>query len=196
MQKVHDYAESQTLIKSASEKTGVPPEYILIGVIIVAIALLYNGFGGLFLILLFGFMYPLYVTFKALKYEKQELLVTCGKYWVVMGFGVTFHEVIEWIAPNFPLFFLLTVVAIILLIRGQFSSSVYIFDNIIMTSLSKLETNIDSALTSVQKNAEENKDLLGNLKSQVEEKVKKTVKETVAETVESVMKEGDGEVFG
>ena len=56
MEKLNNYPESQEFIKSVSAKTGVPAGYILIGLVIIVIALLYNGFGGLAIILLLGFM--------------------------------------------------------------------------------------------------------------------------------------------
>ena len=119
MEKLNNYAESQEFIKSLSAKTGVPAGYILIGLVIIVIALLYNGVGGLAIILLLGFMYPAYVTFKAVKYNNQELMFKFAKFWTVMAFGIVLHELLEWFMPDFPLFNIITIVALLFMVKSR-----------------------------------------------------------------------------
>ena len=150
MDKLNEYAMKRDFIKSISDKIGVPAGYILIALVLTIVVLLYNGFGGLFVLLIFGFLYPAYITFKAIKYDNHELLIKFGKFWVVMGFGVALHEVIEWLAPELPLFGLFTIAGTFMLVKSQAYIAVYIYETLIAPFLAKFEPNIDSTLTSVE----------------------------------------------
>lgn len=169
MEKINEYAMKRDFIRSISEKTGAPAGYILIGLVLIVLVLLYSGIGGLFAVLILGFLYPAYMTFKALKHSNHELLIKFGKFWAVMGFAVALHEVIDWLAPEFPFFELLTIASTFMLVKSQASAAVYIYDTLIVPCVGKVEPNIDSALSTVEARVKKDEDALGDIKAKMAE---------------------------
>eukprot|EP00826_Nyctotherus_ovalis_P042739 TRINITY_DN4443_c0_g1_i3.p2 TRINITY_DN4443_c0_g1~~TRINITY_DN4443_c0_g1_i3.p2 ORF type:complete len:188 (-),score=48.60 TRINITY_DN4443_c0_g1_i3:165-728(-) len=169
MEKINEYAMKRNFIRGASEKTGVPGGYILIGLVLLILVLLYSGIGTFFALLILAFLYPAYLTFKALKYSNQELLVRIGKFWTVMGFAVALHRVIEWLAPEIPLFELATIVCSFILIKSQAAGAVYVYETLILPCLGKLESSVDGALTHVEETVNKEKDGLADITDKVKE---------------------------
>ena len=98
-----------------------------------------------------------------------------GKIWTVMAFGIVLHELLEWFMPEFPLFNIITIVALLFMVKSQASLSVYLFDTLITPILTKVEPSLDSALTSVEGSMEKQKDGLAEVGKKIIDSAKDAI---------------------
>lgn len=173
MQKLNEYGMQRDCIRAISKKVGIPAGYVLIAAVVLVVAMLYSGFGGLVIQLILSFLYPAYMIFKALKDGDYELLMRFGKYWIVLSCGVALYQIIYWFIPGFPLLGLITIPASIFLIRKKASGAVYLYDTVIQPLLNKFEPTLDYALHSVEGVVEQNKKEANRLKKKAEETTEK-----------------------
>eukprot|EP00826_Nyctotherus_ovalis_P012060 TRINITY_DN13147_c0_g1_i22.p1 TRINITY_DN13147_c0_g1~~TRINITY_DN13147_c0_g1_i22.p1 ORF type:complete len:182 (-),score=62.09 TRINITY_DN13147_c0_g1_i22:131-676(-) len=171
MQRLHDYANDKEFIRKLSHKIGIPAGYVLISLVLLGGALLYSGFGGLLLVLSAGFLYPAYMTFKALKKNNHDLLANYSKYWVIMSVGVVVHELLAWLVPGFRPFNFLVLGAILLLLKSHAATATTIYDSLIVPTLKKLESDVDSTLKTVESAVAKKEKEAAELKSKAEKKL-------------------------
>ena len=170
MEGLNEYAEKHNFIKSIAAKLDTPPGYVLIVFVALALILIYNGIGGLIMLIVFGFIYPAYMTLKAVKYEDQELLLRFGKYWGIIGLGVALHEIVKWFMPEFPFLGLITVVTTSFLARSKAAGAIFIYDSFVLSTLNKIESTIDSILTSIKEEVSKEKANLEDTNRKKEER--------------------------
>ena len=146
----NQYAEKREIIKIISEKTGIPSGAIFIAFMFLLVTLLFQGFGGLMIMLFLCFMYPAYGTYKALKYNQQEQVLRWAKYWVVLSFAVFVYEIIDWFLSALPLLGLFKFTCVFFMVRGQGATAAYLYDILISPMVAKYESFIDSHLASIE----------------------------------------------
>ena len=177
------YAKKREIIKIISEKTGIPASAILGAFLLFIIFLLLNGIGGLLVTLFLCFMFPAYLTFKALKEEikavRENAITNFAKYWIVLSFAVFVYQVIEWFLGDFMFLGIIKFVIAYLMIRRNAMHSVSIFDTLLAPVIAKYESYIDAKLSYLQ-NAAENEQR--NLAS-VGNELKKAATEKVLDAI-------------
>ena len=150
MDKLNEYADKHEFLKSLTAKTGIPGGYFIILSGVLAVYLIYNGIGGLLLLILIGFLYPGYMLHKGLKDKQEYILNNYTKYWVVLSIGVAFYEIVDWFIPEFPLLGLIGVAGVIFLVKSEAALAVYLYDSHIAGYIAKLEGPVDSILSTIK----------------------------------------------
>ena len=175
MQKVHDYANQKEPLRKLSQQLGISAGYILIASILLGIALMYSGFGGLLLILVSGFLYPGYMTFKALKKDDHEALTRYSKYWIILSIGVVAHELLLWLMPNYQLFTIFSLGGILLLLKSDAAIATTIYDSLIMPTINKYESHVDSTLNVAKEKVDEVQKEASEVKSRIEKRIHESI---------------------
>eukprot|EP00826_Nyctotherus_ovalis_P028916 TRINITY_DN2278_c0_g1_i7.p1 TRINITY_DN2278_c0_g1~~TRINITY_DN2278_c0_g1_i7.p1 ORF type:complete len:185 (+),score=25.81 TRINITY_DN2278_c0_g1_i7:100-654(+) len=157
MQKLRDYANSKQLLKNLSQNLGVPAEYILIGLALLAAGLLFSNNGGMYLLVLTAFLYPAYQTFKALKKDDFELLAGYGKYWVIAALVTAVHKVLMWFFPLQQHLIILTLAGTLVLLKSRAAVAVAVYDTIAESMMKRVEPKVDSALNLAKEKVREKK---------------------------------------
>ncbi len=165
----NQYAQKREIIRLISEKTGVPATYVFIALLVVVFLMLFKGICGTLIILFLCFMYPAYLTFKAIKYEQKDTLFRWGKYWVVISFLVFLSQVADFLLSGLPFFGLIESVCAYLLVKAEGSGAVYMYDNVVVPLVTKYESYIDSKLTYIESAVEKEKTEIAHMGEKAKE---------------------------
>eukprot|EP00826_Nyctotherus_ovalis_P054553 TRINITY_DN7152_c0_g1_i11.p2 TRINITY_DN7152_c0_g1~~TRINITY_DN7152_c0_g1_i11.p2 ORF type:complete len:163 (+),score=51.03 TRINITY_DN7152_c0_g1_i11:74-562(+) len=150
MERLNEQARRRYIFRYLSDKTGAPAGYLLIACIAASILLLYNGIGVPLVQVVFGFLYPGYMTFKGLKYGREEVAARFAKYWAVLCVGVGVYVLLLWFIPEFPLLKFLTAIAVVFLVKSDALLAVSLYDSCLAVNVSKLEEFADAAISSIE----------------------------------------------
>ena len=144
--------EKIPILKELHAKTQVKPAYIGLGALTIAALLWIIGFGSSFLQFLVGFLYPAYMSFKAIENTKEtdddKLWLT---YWVVFSFLYVFDGIISYVLSIIPFAGLLKIPFIIWLFHPKTKGALLIYNRVVRDLLRKYEGQIDSGIAKAQK---------------------------------------------
>lgn len=159
---LHELEKVQAL-KDLHLKTGVKPAYFGLGAIAIAAFFALLGYGGTWLSFLVGFLYPAYMSFKAIESkedsddDKQWLT-----YWVVFGFMHVFDWLIDVVISIIPFHTVLKTLFYIWLFHPKTKGALTLYNKFIKDLLSKYESKIDEQLDGLKKKIEESQPALQN----------------------------------
>jgi len=157
-------------VKDIADKIGVKPAYIGLGVGGLAALLILLNFGTTWVGFMVGFLYPAYMSFKAIEgqedKEESRLWLT---YWVVFGSMNVFDRWINLIFSFVPFFQLIKIAYYVWLFHPKTKGAFVIYDKVLRNLLKKYESKIDENLSKVEgeitKKFDENKGLLNDAKN-------------------------------
>ena len=161
------YAHKREIIRIAAEKVHLSAGLVFIGLLTIIFFLLFKGIGSQVISLFLLFVYPSYMTFKALHGGKPELTLRFAKYWIVLGFGTCFFTIFPWLLSAIPLLGFVKCLFAYILVRSSATGAVHIYDGIVMPVLRKYESYIDEKLAELQGEVERSKKDLTEAKEQV-----------------------------
>ena len=153
----NNFANRRELVRITSNTTHIPAAIIFTIILITAVVLLLVGIWTLIISLFMFYVYPAYMTFKALKSGKPELLLRFGKFWVVFGFTVFIYRLTEWLLLSIPFLGLLKCFFAYLMIRNNAAGGVFLYDMIFQPTLGRYELLIDDKLEAMQVEVERGK---------------------------------------
>ncbi len=144
--------EKIPLLRDLHAKTQVKPAYVGLAAITVAALLWIIGYGSSLLQFLIGFLYPAYMSFKAIEStrdsEDDKLWLT---YWVVFSFLYVFDGIISSVLSIIPFVSLLKIPFIIWLFHPKTKGALLIYNKVVRDLLRKYEGQIDSGIAKAQK---------------------------------------------
>eukprot|EP00831_Metopus_contortus_P013223 TRINITY_DN1534_c0_g1_i2.p1 TRINITY_DN1534_c0_g1~~TRINITY_DN1534_c0_g1_i2.p1 ORF type:complete len:228 (-),score=61.29 TRINITY_DN1534_c0_g1_i2:26-709(-) len=163
----NQYAKKRELIRIVSDKTSVPAGIVFLIILIIATTLLLKGIGSLIMVMFLSFIFPAYLTFKALKMETTDTLIRLGKYWVVLAFAVVTYNLVEWFASDLPFLGIIKMICSYLLVKQSGAGGVYLFDNLFAPLIGRYENYIDSKLEDLHAAAQSNSEDFVEMKDKV-----------------------------
>ena len=155
--------ERVQFLRDLSAKTHVKPAYFGLGAIAVASLFALVGYGSTILFFLIGFLYPAYMSYKAIETksdpddDKQWLT-----YWVVFSFIHVFDPILNIVLSVIPFTLILKLAFNIWLLHPKTKGALLIYNRVIRDLLKKYESKIDSHLDNVKKTVEEAQPMLQN----------------------------------
>lgn len=150
-------------LKDISAKTKVKPAHMGLAVMTIVLIFAVIGFGGKWLAFLIGFLYPAYMSFKAIETEnetdddKQWLT-----YWVVFSFMHVFDSLINFVLSIIPLYNVLKIAFNVWLWHPKTRGALVIYNNVIKNFLKKYEGVIDDQLEGIKKKVDEAQPMINN----------------------------------
>jgi receptor expression-enhancing protein 5/6 len=140
-----DFEKCAPLMKFA-DKLGVQPGHIVGGGFLTAIILISLGFASSFLTAMLGFLYPAYMSFKALESETKEDDEQWLTYWVVFIFINFLDNVVGIFFSIIPLYHLVKLIFYIYLYYPRSNGATVIYNKVLRPFLKKYESQVDSVL--------------------------------------------------
>lgn len=148
-------------LKDISDKIGVKAGHLGLGVVTVLALLVIFEYGATFISFSVGFLYPAYMSFKAVETkgnkDDDRLWLT---YWVVFGFVHVFDDFLGRILSFLPLYNVLKIAFYIWLFHPKTKGALSFYNKVLKGLLSKYETDIDDGLQKLKDKVDEAKPLL------------------------------------
>lgn len=141
------------ILQTISENFGVPPSVVVSVVGLGLLSLVFSAAGGAAMAHLIGFVYPAYLSFKALRRDPEAPLeenelnnAQWLTYWVVFAFLSTAENVLSSVFALIPFYSLLKIVLLIWLFHPSTLGATVIFTTIIEPAIAPHEEAIDEHL--------------------------------------------------
>jgi len=156
--------EKVQILKDISVKIKVKPAYIGLAVLSVLVVIAIIGYGGKWLSFVVGFLYPAYMSFKAIESkgdtddDKQ-----CLTYWVVFSFFHVFDSIVSLILSIIPFYSVLKVGFYVWLAHPKTKGALVIYNKVVKLILKKYEAVIDQNIQKVQEKIEEAQPMLNKV---------------------------------
>jgi receptor expression-enhancing protein 5/6 len=131
-------------VRSVAQTLGVEPGHLVGGTFIVSIVLITFGFAASLITSLLGFLYPAYMSFKALEKKDPKEDQQWLTYWVVFIFANFFDNVIGIFFNIIPLYHLLKLIFYVYLYYPRTHGASYIYEHYLRPILKKYEPEIDT----------------------------------------------------
>lgn len=136
-------------IKSISESLGCRPCYIMFGAVSLLALIVSMGYAGALICNLVGFIYPAYMSFKALetpgKSDDKQWLI----YWVVYAIFNIVEAFIDIILFWVPFYYLFKLFFLFWLFLPQTTGAVILYNSIFRRLLIRFEKKIDNTIENV-----------------------------------------------
>lgn len=132
-----------------ANKTGLKPGHIVGASFIAGLILILTGIASDFITAIFGFLYPAYMSFKALETPDPGDDVQWLTYWVVFVLITFLDSVFGTVLSIIPLYNVLKLVFYIYLFYPKSRGATVIYENFLKPLLKKYESKIDSTLEKV-----------------------------------------------
>lgn len=142
------------ILTVAEQKTGLDRIYLALGAaVLVGLWLVFGYFAQLVCNTL-GFLYPAYVSIKAIESKSKDDDTKWLTYWVVFSLFSVTEYFVDIIVRWFPLYWLVKCIFMVwLMLPGDFNGSVILYRRIIKPYFLKHEGNIDDAISKVKDSA-------------------------------------------
>jgi len=164
-----------------AEKTKVRPAYIASGVSILFSAFLFYRVGAKPVTNVIGFVYPLLMSFQALRTPNHEDDCQWLTYWIVYGFFSLLESFTDMMLYWIPMYHLWKIALLVWCFLPSTRGAQYMFDHFISPFLKKHEHHIDGARTftgrEVNQASEELKGDLANVAKEVSGSVRRKIVE-------------------
>lgn len=149
-----DYIRKQLhkneLIKKYSdlieEKTKINIEYIVSGLTLIPVIMVFYGIGAQFISNIVGFVYPLISTIRALESFEKEDDTYWLIYWMVFSFICIVEGFVSYLLYWIPFFYPLKICFLFWLFLPQFGGAKILYHSIILPQFQKHQDKIDAAL--------------------------------------------------
>ena len=155
--------EKVKFIKDVSDKIKMKPGHI--GLIFVSLATLFVVFeyGAYWIAFAVGFLYPAYMSFKALETpdpadDKQWLT-----YWIVFSCLNVFDKVISIVLSMIPMFSFIKILLYVWLFHPKKRGATVVYEKVLRPILKKYEGEIDNKLEQLGKAVQDATPVLGNM---------------------------------
>ncbi|OII74625.1 TB2 DP1 HVA22 family integral membrane protein [Cryptosporidium ubiquitum] len=136
-------------VKSVSESFGCRPCYLMFGGVSILVLIVSMGYAGALICNLVGFIYPAYMSFKALetpgKLDDKQWLT----YWVVYAIFNILEVFIDIILFWMPFYYLFKLCFLFWLFLPQTTGAVMLYNNIFRPLLIRFEKKIDITIENV-----------------------------------------------
>ncbi|CAH1109844.1 unnamed protein product [Psylliodes chrysocephalus] len=152
---LHDNSKPWTsLLATAEEKSGVNRVYLALGVAVFIGLWLVFGYFAELICNTVGFLYPAYVSIKAIESKGKDDDTKWLTYWVVFSIFSIVEYFADFIVRWFPLYWLVKCIFMVwLMIPGDFNGSVTLYKRIIKPYFLKHERDIDGTINKVKDSA-------------------------------------------
>ena len=135
-------------LKEMEAQVGVEKFFLAAGGIIAAIGLLFAIGGGTFLVNLVGFLYPAYMSFKALSTPQPDDDTQWLTYWVVYTFFNLVEQLTDIFVSWIPFYFFLKIAFLVWCFLPQTLGANTIYHKFLKPMLEKHMSKLDAALGS------------------------------------------------
>jgi len=142
--------EKCTPVVFVANKTGLKPGHIVGASFIVGLLLIITGIASDFITAIFGFLYPAYMSFKALESAEEGDDVQWLTYWVVFVLMTFLDTAFGFVLSFIPLYHVLKLVFYIYLFYPKSKGATVIYESFLKPLLKKYESKIDSTLQKVE----------------------------------------------
>eukprot|EP01097_Dermamoeba_algensis_P001506 TRINITY_DN1566_c0_g1_i1.p1 TRINITY_DN1566_c0_g1~~TRINITY_DN1566_c0_g1_i1.p1 ORF type:complete len:201 (-),score=39.46 TRINITY_DN1566_c0_g1_i1:111-668(-) len=162
MDVIRTHLEGFPLLDDAEKKSGVKKEFIVIGLAVLLVALIFLGFFAAQIIFVIGFLWPAYASFKAIETPEEGDDKQWLTYWIVFAafsFVESFGDYVLWVLPFYNL---AKITFLFWAFHPKWKGSLYIYDNYLGPFLRKYEAHVDTALSQVGKVASKVSDNVAN----------------------------------
>lgn len=150
--------EKLKALKNLSEKTGVKVSYMVSVVSLILLIFVLLEWGSFLITSLVGFLYPAFMSFKAVESTESNDDTQWLTYWVVYSFLTVFNDLIFYCLGFIPFFYIVKVVLYIWLFHPRTRGAELVYSKAIRPILTKYEGNIDNVTSA----AEERMNLLAD----------------------------------
>ncbi len=140
------------ILKTAEENTGVEKFYLTAAASALAVGILYAIGGSILIVNLVGFLYPAYMSFKALNTPEPEDDTQWLTYWVVYAFLNLTEQMTSFFVNWIPFYFLMKVAFLIWCYLPSTLGANVIYKSFLKPQLEKHLNCIDAKLNPPKKN--------------------------------------------
>eukprot|EP00808_Paulinella_micropora_P015809 g19358.t1 len=153
VKQIDDFLESVVFKKIPQAKQlvaklppPVKPAYVVLGVGGLLVLLILFGFGMNAFSNLVGFVYPMWMSFKALRSANKDDDAQWLTYWIVYGFFTTVESLTDLLMSWIPFYYLIKIGFLIWLMAPQTQGAIMLFKKVIEPNLGKVESKVDAVL--------------------------------------------------
>lgn len=137
------------IIANVSDKIGAKPGRLIFAILALLVLFLVLEYGVFWIVLVVGFLYPAYMTFRTIESEeiKQEDAKLWLAYWVVFSTMSVLDRVLSLVFAIIPFFNAIKIAFIIWLFHPKSKGAIYIYDKFIKTYLKIYESQIENVIS-------------------------------------------------
>lgn len=143
-----DFEQCKPIVFVA-QKLNIKPGHIVGASFIVGLLLIITGIASDYITAIMGFLYPAYMSFKALETSDGADDVQWLTYWVVFIFVTFMDDVLGMFLSLIPLYHLVKLVFYVYLFYPKSKGATMIYHSFVRPILKKYETQIDQTLQKV-----------------------------------------------
>lgn len=137
-------------LKELSDKAHVKPGHIGLGVLALALILVLLGYGTSLIAFMVGFLYPAYMSFKALESkESNDDDKHWLTYWVVFGSMNVFDRIINFVFSFVPFLSLVKIGFYIYLFHPKTKGALTVYQSFLRPTLNKYQNKIDENISKI-----------------------------------------------
>ncbi|KAJ3192546.1 hypothetical protein HDU67_005426, partial [Dinochytrium kinnereticum] len=133
--------------------TKIPKSYAVGGVGAVLVLLIFFNFWGNFLTTLIGFVWPAYMSFKAIESTNKDDDRQWLTYWCVFGFLNVLEFFSDILLYWIPFYYVFKAGLIVYLILPQFKGATVIYNTVLRPYLLKEQGSIDEGISKIRTSA-------------------------------------------
>jgi Protein involved in membrane traffic len=145
--------EQIPILKSLSQKTGVPLGQIILGVMVILFLLVLIGVGTNSIIHLIGILYPAYMSFKAIETKEEEDDTLWLTYWVVFAAYNFADRFIDYLFFWVPFYFVIKLLVLVYMFFPQTRGAEKVYKIFIGPFFRQYQSSIDEALGFISEEA-------------------------------------------
>ena len=168
-------------LKTLSEKTGLKVSYIMAVFSLILLIFVLLEYGSFIITSLLGFLYPAYMSFKAVESTGTDDDTQWLTYWVVYSFFTVFNDMIIYCLGFIPFYYIVKAVLYVWMFHPRTKGAVLLYAKVIRPLLQKYEGKIDS----YSRAAEEGVNLIADKSKDLSDFAKKQAIKTAAESMSS-----------
>ena len=142
-------------LQPIAKKIGVPPKYLLLGIVVALSTILVLPFFGHCLANSILFCYPAYKSFKAIESQKKEDDQRLIAYWIVFGLIYSFDALFRFLLSFLPFYHLIRFALMASLFVGDFRGSQYVYVILIRPVLLKYTRHLDQIVIQIENKAQQ-----------------------------------------
>ncbi|XP_019866769.1 receptor expression-enhancing protein 5 [Aethina tumida] len=152
---LHDSSKPWTpLLKNLEVKTGVDRLYIFLGSVALIALWLVFGFAAQLVCNFVGFLYPAYVSIRAIESANKDDDTKWLTYWVVFALFSLVEFFADFIVGWFPLYWLIKCLFLVwLMVPIEFNGSLVLYKKIVRPYFLKHQQSVDSILDKAKEGA-------------------------------------------
>lgn len=139
-------------LKTVSDKTGLKVSYIMAIFFTILLIFVLLEWGSFLITSLVGFVYPAYMSFKAIESSDSNDDTQWLTYWVVYAFFTVFNDIVVYCLGFIPFFYILKVALYIWMFHPRTKGAVLVYSKAIKPLLTRYEGKIDRFSNAAEEN--------------------------------------------